>query len=314
VTLSVGTGTLAWAVSPPAGSSLGKRDLYTKDPADSRNTFLITDTDTLVLHSTPHQPQKVQAPIVHTWSNSIKAHLVSIGHFLFSSRDYLFPITFFVLLLTTLPTFPFGSTRADGWLDVLGILVACFGQGCRFLAAGCADNIRRRGYQGQIGAKALIEDGVYAHVRNPLYLGNFLIVTGFVLIANNLWWYLLVLPGFGFIYYAIVTAEEDLLLKTFGDRYAGYCHKVKRFVPRLRGLHQNLAACPFYWKRALRREYGNVCSWGSMIFVLLIWERWERFGYWARAVEIDELVVSLLLLFLAYGIVLWCKRTGKLRS
>jgi len=127
----------------------------------------------------------------------VEAHLVSIGHFLFSSRDYLFPLTFFVLLLTTLPTFPFGSTRADEWLDVLGILAACFGQGCRFLAAGRADNIRRRGYQRQIGAKALIEDGVFAHVRNPLYLGNFLIVTGFVLIANNLWWYLLVLPGCG---------------------------------------------------------------------------------------------------------------------
>ena len=275
---------------------------------------MTTETNTFILHSTSPQPQKVQAPTVPKRNSSLEAHLVSIGHFLFLSRDYLFPLTFFVLLLTTLPTFPFGSTRADWWLDVLGILAACFGQGCRFLAAGSADNIRRRGYQRQIGAKALIEDGVFAHVRNPLYLGNFLIVTGFVLIANNLWWYLLVLPGFGFIYYAIVMAEEDLLLQTFGDKYAGYCHKVKRFVPRLRGLRQNLAACPFDWKRALRREYGNVCSWGSMIFVLLIWERWERFGYWAQAVEIDELVVSLLFLFLAYGIVRWCKRTGKLRS
>src|SRR5689334_570112 len=225
------------------------------------------DSHTIDPHSAP-----LQSASTHLSSSG--SPLAPVGRFFFSYRDYLFPLTFLVLLFITLPRLPFGSEQYDRWLDVVGVIIACCGQGCRFLAAGCVDNIRRRGYQGQIRAAHIIQGGIFAHVRNPLYLGNLLIISGFVVVANNLWWYLLVLPGFVFVYYAIVIAEEEFLSRTFGDEYADYCRRVARFVPGLHGLRQSLAQRSFDWKRALRREYGNICSWGSMIFVLLLWERW----------------------------------------
>ncbi len=240
--------------------------------------------------------------------------VVRCGHFIFLFRDYLFPLTFVLFLLTTTPMYPFGSEWWDQRMDVVGILIAVLGQAYRLLAAGGAENIRRRGQAGRIGAAQVIRQGVFAHSRNPLYLGNLLIVCGFVVIANNVWWYVFVLPIFIAVYVAIILAEEEFLLQRFGSSYADYCRTVNRFMPQWRGLRQSLAAVAFDWRRALRREYGNMCSWGLMIFVLLIWERWGRFGYVARKGEIHALFGMLVLVLVIYVSLRWGKSQGLLRS
>jgi protein-S-isoprenylcysteine O-methyltransferase Ste14 len=240
--------------------------------------------------------------------------MVQFGHFLFSFRDYLFPLTFLVFLLTTGPVFPFGSEQGDLVMDGIGIIIALLGQGYRLLTAGCAKNIRRRGRQGHIGAVRVINDGMFAHSRNPLYFGNVLIIVGFVVIANNMWWYLLVLPIFIIAYFALILAEEEFLLQKFGREYAEYCREVNRFWPQVCGLSQSLAQSTFDWRRAVRREYGNICSWGAMVFVMLIWEQWKWFGYAARQGEIHELFGLLFALLLVYVGIYWCKTQGMLRS
>jgi len=244
----------------------------------------------------------------------MRSVMVRFGHFLFLFRDYLFPIAFLFVLLLTRPAFPFGSERGDWVMDGIGIVIALLGQGYRMLTAGCADNIRRRGHQGHIGAARVIRDGMFAHSRNPLYFGNVLIIVGFVVIANNIWWYLIVLPIFVVVYFAIILAEEEFLLQKFGSPYVEYCREVNRFLPQLRGLSQSLAQSAFDWRRAVRREYGNICSWGTMVFVMLIWERWERFGYAARKGEIHELLGFLFAVLLVYVSLRWCKNQGMLRS
>jgi hypothetical protein len=209
---------------------------------------------------------------------------------------------------------PFGSEQVERWIDVLGIVVVLGGQGCRFLAVGFTDNIRRGGKQKRIAAHALIRKGLFAHTRNPLYLGDLLIVCGFVLIANCPWWYLLVLPGFVGVYWAIVLAEEDFLRQKFGQDYVDYCQTVNRFVPKFTGLRQSLSGCSFDWKRVVRKEYGIVCTWGTMILVLLIWQQWERFGYVAGKAGIRGLSVLFLLPLVCYGGGLWLNKSGRLKS
>ncbi|MBI3799487.1 MAG: DUF1295 domain-containing protein [Deltaproteobacteria bacterium] len=142
--------------------------------------------------------------------------VISCGNWLFSYRDYLFPLLFLTLLLTTRPALPFGSERIDRWMDVLGLVVILAGQGCRFLALGFVDNIRRGGHKKQIAAQTLIREGVFAHTRNPLYVGDLLIVCGLVILASCQWGYVLVLPAFIGVYWAIVLAEEDFLRQKFG--------------------------------------------------------------------------------------------------
>src|SRR2546427_1624926 len=66
---------------------------------------------------------------------------ITLGHFLFGYRDYLFPLVFLLLTMTTRPAFPLGSEQLDWWMDVFGLVVALMGQGCRVLAVGCVQNI-----------------------------------------------------------------------------------------------------------------------------------------------------------------------------
>lgn len=203
---------------------------------------------------------------------------IACGHFLFRARDVLFPLTVILLVLTTTPGAPLGSRRLDHGLDVLGFLVCWLGEGSRLLAVGSVEGIRRRGDHSHIDAHALIRDGIFAWSRNPLYLGNWLIVCGLVLIANNRYWYLLVLPAFTGVYWAIVLAEEDFLARKFGGDYAAYVAAVNRFVPARRGLLQVLKSPTFAWRRAFRKEARVICSWLSAALLLIVWERWTHKG------------------------------------
>ncbi len=54
--------------------------------------------------------------------------LIRVGHFMFIARNFLFPLVFVALVLTTQPQFPFGSEQTDWWMDLGGIGVACVGQ------------------------------------------------------------------------------------------------------------------------------------------------------------------------------------------
>jgi len=265
----------------------------------------------------PNSPFAVSAPSTLPKEPKTPAHaaLIKVGHFLFGHRNYLFPLTFCLFTLTTDPGFLFGSERVDRWMNVIGIIIISLGLGCRVLAIGCVENIRRGGRQKRIMAHQLIRTGFFAHSRNPLYLGNLLIVCGFVLIANSLWWYLLLLPGFLGMYYTIVLAEEDFLAQKFGQEYVDYCRAVRRrFIPTLTGLFQSLASCGFDWKRVMRKEYGAVCTAMAMTLFLLIWERWEHYGYITRKAGIQALVLLLFVVLILYGGVLWLKARGKLRS
>lgn len=77
----------------------------------------------------------------------------------------------------------------------------------------------------------LVTTGVYAYVRNPIYSAVLLVCTGAIIIANNL--YLFVLPV---LYWAFLTilmknTEEKWLLNLHGKEYINYCKKVNRCIP-----------------------------------------------------------------------------------
>ncbi len=198
-------------------------------------------------------------------------------------------------------------------MDGVGTGVALSGQALRVLVIGFA-YIKRGGRRKRITADRLVCEGIFAHVRNPMYLGNLLIILGLALIANSPWWYLLVAPGFATAYFAIVLAEEDFLAKKFGKEYEEYCRRVNRFVPRFTGLAQSLRPFAFDWKRVIRKEYGTTFTWTSTTLLLLIWERWEQFGYAKEKAAIQKLLLPLPFLGLAYLTVLALKKYGKLRS
>jgi protein-S-isoprenylcysteine O-methyltransferase Ste14 len=88
---------------------------------------------------------------------------------------------------------------------------------------------------GTVGGTYLVTSGPFAHVRNPLYVGNMLMYTGIGIMSLALfpWLPLAALVWFAIQYYLIVTREEEYLAERFGAAYADYRAAVRRFLPRI---------------------------------------------------------------------------------
>jgi protein-S-isoprenylcysteine O-methyltransferase Ste14 len=78
----------------------------------------------------------------------------------------------------------------------------------------------------------LTTTGPYAHTRNPLYVGSFLLALGFALAAH--WVAVLLVIVFWIVVYGpTITRERDYLRGVYGDAYAEYEANVPAFLPRL---------------------------------------------------------------------------------
>lgn len=92
----------------------------------------------------------------------------------------------------------------------------------------------------------LATTGPYAHTRNPLYVGTFLIMCGFAVIATP-WLLLVVVALFALVYGPVMRREAEHVRALHPDAYDAWARAVPMFVPRLtpwRG-PENTAAAPF---------------------------------------------------------------------
>ena len=80
--------------------------------------------------------------------------------------------------------------------------------------------------------RKLAVTGPYAHTRNPLYFGSFLIGAGFAIAAH--WALLLVVIAFWALVYApTMEREKRNIRERFPDAYDKYSANVPAFVPRV---------------------------------------------------------------------------------
>jgi hypothetical protein len=112
--------------------------------------------------------------------------------------------------------------KRDWFLPALGI--SLFGE---FIQLWCFASLDKKG--------TLAFNGLYKHVRNPMYLGRFFIVLGYLLLLE-IWAVIPILfVLYWFYMYNRVRREEKALRKIFGEPYDQYCASVNRFLPSLRG-------------------------------------------------------------------------------
>jgi protein-S-isoprenylcysteine O-methyltransferase Ste14 len=106
--------------------------------------------------------------------------------------------------------------------------------------------------------------GPYALVRNPMYLGRFFILLGFLMLLGQ--WWILVLYAVGYWFYmdTRVEREEAHLRPIFGARYEEYCAQVRRFVPGAPLPGQPVA----YWNWTLFRQ-NNAAA--NLLGTLAVW-------------------------------------------
>lgn len=154
---------------------------------------------------------------------------------------------------------------------VAGVACMVTGEALRIWGVGYAGSATRttRG----VGGEVLVVIGPFAHVRNPLYLGNFFISLGACIMAWA-WmpWLLLVYVALFVVQYAlIVSLEEEHLREAFGADYTVYARDVPRFVPRLRP-RPSAQVLAFRLRSALRSERSTL---GNILLVCVVFAvRW----------------------------------------
>ncbi len=179
-----------------------------------------------------------------------------IGHVFFRLRS-LTPIPFILILIffsqpTPLPI-------------VLGSLLIVLGEWLRIWAVGYAGGSTRTRTLG--AARDLVTTGPYAHVRNPLYLGNLILSVGVCVVANVYWMIAVLTIGFLIQYTPIIRSEETYLLDVCGDRYRAYCAAVPRLIPHLRP-YAEPSGHDFSLRRALTSENRTLTAIGCVVILI----------------------------------------------
>lgn len=108
---------------------------------------------------------------------------------------------------------------------IIGIIIIVFGVYMWYSA-----NYKAKISDG-ITENRLVTTGIYSVVRNPLYSAFLMICTGAVLIAGNV--FLFVIPVVCWIYMTVFLkcTEEKWLADLYGQEYSDYCKNVNRCIP-----------------------------------------------------------------------------------
>jgi protein-S-isoprenylcysteine O-methyltransferase Ste14 len=80
----------------------------------------------------------------------------------------------------------------------------------------------------------VVETGVFAISRNPLYLGSAIVILGIALAMNILWTLVTLIASIIVCHYVLIIPEEKYLAEKFGEDYENYTATVHRWLGRNR--------------------------------------------------------------------------------
>jgi protein-S-isoprenylcysteine O-methyltransferase Ste14 len=190
--------------------------------------------------------------------------MVKIGNFLFHYRNILFPLFYAALFIPSAVLVPTNLALIFGSLIIIsGILVRSVTIGLVYIVRG--------GSKRKIHAENLVTDGIYQVCRNPMYLGNILLILGFGIFSNSILFVGLFFPLFCFIYAAIIKAEENFLIGKFGDEYVVYVNSTNALIPNLNRIPKAFSGRSLDFKRIIKKEYNSLFIYFSGILLLLLY-------------------------------------------
>lgn len=125
----------------------------------------------------------------------------------------------------------FESPRQNGspWdhgMDGLGWLCCLSGISLRLWAALCIGGRK---------TKVVVDFGPYSLVRNPLYVGTFLLALAPMFVLQSPLFALSLVGPLALYAWGVVPTEERRLTARLGDEYVDYCRRVPRWIPALTG-------------------------------------------------------------------------------
>ena len=210
------------------------------------------------------------------------------------------------IVVVFFPRFFFRNNISGGieeYIEILGFSCILLGQIIRVSA---------RGYKAEHSceSQALIQGGPYQIVRNPMYLGIFLIGLGVVLAVFKWWAVVIFVAVFIIRYIKLIYKEEKKLLSLFPGSYRDYCKKVPRILPSLFTITKldisEYLPIKISW---FKKEIGSILT---LLLLTLLVKSWEDiakqgFGFYIR----QSLWLFLTFVLFTIFVVLLSKWTNK---
>ena len=143
---------------------------------------------------------------------------------------------------------------------LMGMMFMVAGMGLRFWASGYIQKSR-----------VLATSGPYAYTRNPLYLGNFIIGFGIVIISNSpglIFYYVI---SFTILYLGTIYEEQKSLTEKFTDDYMDYLNEVPVFLPSYKA-YRKTKGHKFDIRQSFKNgEFIRLCGFSLLIVFFYLW-------------------------------------------
>jgi protein-S-isoprenylcysteine O-methyltransferase Ste14 len=179
-----------------------------------------------------------------------------MGAVLFRNRGWL-PVLFLGV-----PLLVPGLMTPVNW--AIGGALIVLGEAVRLAGVAAAGTVTRRRSR---NVQRLVTYGIFGWVRNPLYVGNFLIWMGFVVISGVLWFLPIAVFVFAIEYSLIVRYEEGVLESIFGQEYVDYKTKVPRWWARP---ERHPRPGPHDWGEAWKSEISTFLQYAVLLLAFVV--------------------------------------------
>ena len=179
---------------------------------------------------------------------------------LFRNRGWL-PVLFLIV-----PLLAPGHLSARRW--IIGGIIIAIGEAIRLAGVAAAGTVTRRRSR---NVQRLVTYGIFSWVRNPLYVGNFLVWMGFAVISGVLWFLPVAAVIFAIEYTLIVRYEEGVLETIFGQEYLTYKQRTPRWLPHPPKVKDS---GEHHWAEAWRSEVSTLLQYVVLVALFLVKDRY----------------------------------------
>lgn len=146
-------------------------------------------------------------------------------------------------------------------------------------------------------SEAIVADGPYRYLRNPLYLGGILIALGFGLLASRTR-FIVITGGLTIYFLRLIGLEEANLQREQGESYLEFCRRVPRLLPPFSPRVAASVLNP-QWGQAVR---GEIFVWGFFVGV-------AAFAITLKVVIMWVIMGFALLIYVVQSLVTYARRT-----
>lgn len=105
--------------------------------------------------------------------------------------------------------------------------------------------------------KQLTTTGPYQYLRNPIYIGNMVILAGLCVMSELLWFLPMVMIYSLAVYHMVVRHEEAHLEQKYGEDYQAFLNRVPRWIPRIPRVQKDAKSVRHFLFPSVRVELYN---------------------------------------------------------